>query len=159
MSAPEAAPESSAAGRPSFGRSMSVMWVYTLLRFGLFFVLWGLLALFNVRGYVGAGIALILSIPLSWVLLSRPRQAFAANLEQRVQYRVQQKSVLDAQLGGAGDGILDDGDAVDHDNAGELDDGELDDAGEIDNAGRGDDSAVRPGPNRSGGRPKRRGDG
>ena len=125
--------------RPSFGRSMSVMWIYTILRFGLFFVLWGLLALFNVRGYVGAGLALLLSIPLSWVLLSRPRQAFANNLEQRVQYRVEQKSALDAQLGGADANQSDMGDG----NAGEP-------AGSPD-AGPADSP-------RSDARPKRRGD-
>ncbi len=85
---------------PSFGRSMAVMWTYTVLRFGLFVVLWGLLYLFDVGWLISAAIALALSVPLSWVLLARPRRAFAANLEQRVNARVAQRAVLDARLEG-----------------------------------------------------------
>jgi Protein of unknown function (DUF4229) len=86
--------------RPSFGRSMSVMWIYTLARFGLFGVLYGILWLVGVGGFLGAIIALALSVPLSWVLLARPRQAFAANIEQRVNARVAKKAAFDAELDG-----------------------------------------------------------
>ena len=48
-------------------------------------------------------IALALSVPLSFVLLARPRQAFAAVLEQRVDARKARQADLDAQLQGASD--------------------------------------------------------
>jgi hypothetical protein len=86
--------------QPSFGRSMAVMWTYTLLRFGLFAAVWGLLVLFNVRGLLGLGLAVVLSVPLSWVLLARPRRAFAANLEQRMQARGYRRDDLAARLEG-----------------------------------------------------------
>jgi O-antigen ligase len=86
--------------QPTFRRSMGAMWLYTLLRFGLFFVLFGLLWLVGVKGFLGAIIALALSVPLSFVLLARPRQAFAAVLEQRVEARKQRQADLDAELSG-----------------------------------------------------------
>jgi len=76
------------------------MWLYTLLRFGLFFALFGLLWLVGVKGFLGAVIALALSVPLSFVLLARPRQAFATVLEQRVDARKQRQAELDAHLQG-----------------------------------------------------------
>jgi len=85
---------------PTFRRSMGAMWFYTVLRFGLFFVLFGLLWLVGVKGFLGAVIALALSVPLSFVLLARPRQAFAAVLEQRVDARKARQADLDAQLEG-----------------------------------------------------------
>jgi len=86
--------------QPTFRRSMGAMWLYTLLRFGLFFVLFGLLWLVGVKGFLGAVIALALSVPLSFVLLAKPRQAFAAVLEQRVDARKQRQAELDADLQG-----------------------------------------------------------
>lgn len=85
---------------PSFRRSMGAMWLYTALRFGLFFVLFGLLWLVGVKGYLGAILALVLSVPLSYVLLARPRAAFAAVLEQRVNARRTRQADLDAKLRG-----------------------------------------------------------
>jgi hypothetical protein len=76
------------------------MWLYTLLRFGVFFVLFGLLWLLNVRGFLGALIALGLSIPLSYVLLVGPRQRLASNLEQRVNARRNKATDLDSKLSG-----------------------------------------------------------
>jgi len=86
--------------QPTFRRSMGAMWLYTLLRFGLFFALFGLLWLVGVKGFLGAIIALALSVPLSFVLLARPRQAFAAVLEQRLEARQQRQADLDAELEG-----------------------------------------------------------
>ena len=86
--------------QPTFKRSMGTMWLYTVLRFGLFFALFGLLWLVGVKGFLGAIIALVLSVPLSFVLLARPRQAFAQVLEQRVEARRKRQSDLDAQLRG-----------------------------------------------------------
>jgi len=89
--------------QPSFGRTMSAMWLYTALRFGLFFALFGLLWLVGVKGFLGAVIALVLSVPLSFVLLAKPRAAFAAVLEQRVDARRARQAELDAKLRGDDD--------------------------------------------------------
>lgn len=85
---------------PSFRRSMGAMWLYTVLRFGLFFLLFGLLWLVGVKGYLGAVLALVLSVPLSYVLLAKPRAAFAEVLEQRVNARRARQTDLDAKLRG-----------------------------------------------------------
>jgi O-antigen ligase len=84
--------------RPTFGRSLGLFWLYTLLRFGLFGAIWALLWLVGVGWLIAAAIAVFLSIPLSWVLLARPRQAFAANIEQRVNARVERRADFDARL-------------------------------------------------------------
>ncbi len=82
----------------SFGGWMGSMWLYTLLRVALFFVLWGILVLLGVHGFVGAIAAAALSMPLSFVLLAVPRKRFAEKIEQRVQQRVQDRAALDEQL-------------------------------------------------------------
>jgi hypothetical protein len=84
--------------RPSFGRSLGLFWLYTLLRFGLFGALWLILWLVGVGWLIAAAIAVVLSIPLSWVLLARPRQAFAANIEQRVNFRVANSAAFTDRL-------------------------------------------------------------
>ncbi len=83
---------------PKFGRWMGAMWLYTLLRFGLFFALWGLLVLFGVHGLIGAVIALVLSVPLSFALLAKPRARFAEQLQARVAARHVERGNLDAEL-------------------------------------------------------------
>lgn len=85
---------------PTFRRSFGAMWLYTVLRFGLFFALFGLLWLVGVKGFLGAIIALVLSVPLSFVLLAKPRHRFAAVLEQRIEARKQRQHDLDAKLSG-----------------------------------------------------------
>lgn len=84
--------------QPAFGKWMGSMWVYTTLRFGLFFALWGLLFLLGVRGFLGALIALVLSVPLSLVLLAGPRAQFTRQLEMRVEARKTHREDLDAEL-------------------------------------------------------------
>jgi hypothetical protein len=86
--------------QPTFAGWMGSMWLYTILRFGLFFALWGVLELAGLRGFVGAFVALGLSVPLSFVLLSLPRARFAARLEQRVIARREYRSELDQKLSG-----------------------------------------------------------
>jgi hypothetical protein len=83
---------------PSFGKWMGSLWLYTLLRFGMFFALWGLLVLVGVTGYYAALIALVLSVPLSLVLLAKPRAAFTRQLEARVVARQAQRENLDTRL-------------------------------------------------------------
>jgi hypothetical protein len=89
--------------QPSFGRWMGAMWLYTALRIALFLALFGLLWLLGVTGFLGAIIALALSLPLSYVLLAKPRQAFAALIEQRIEARRARQADLDAKLSGDGD--------------------------------------------------------
>lgn len=84
--------------QPTFGRWMGSMWLYTVLRFGLFFALWGVMELVGLRGLFAAFIGLVLSIPLGLVLLRAPRAAVAGNIEQRIDARRQARADLDAQL-------------------------------------------------------------
>lgn len=74
------------------------MWLYTILRFGLFFALWGILELVGVHGFLAPILALVLSVPLSFVLLARPRAMFTRQLEARIQQRKDQRATLDARL-------------------------------------------------------------
>jgi hypothetical protein len=84
--------------QPSFRGWLGSMWLYTVLRFALFFALWGILELVGLHGLFAAFVALLLSVPLSFVVLARPRRAFAAQLERRVDARKQARDELDAQL-------------------------------------------------------------
>lgn len=89
--------------RPSFGRALGAFWVYTLLRFALFGVLWLLLWLVGIGALIAAAIAVLLSVPLSYFLLARPRAAFARTIEARVAFRQSKKADLDARLEGRAD--------------------------------------------------------
>lgn len=84
--------------RPSFAGWMGSMWMYTILRFALFFALWGIVVLLGLSGLFAALVALVLSVPLSFVLLARPRAAFVRQLEQRVEARKTARAELDAEL-------------------------------------------------------------
>jgi hypothetical protein len=85
---------------PSAVESLGAMWVYTVLRFAVFLALWGILWLARVPGFLAAVIALALSIPLSFVLLRKPRERLARNLEQRVNARRASHADLDSKLSG-----------------------------------------------------------
>jgi hypothetical protein len=85
---------------PSFGNWMGSMWLYTLLRFGLFLVLWGVLYVAGLHGLLGALIAVVLSVPLAFVLLARPRARFAATIEQRVEAQRARRAQLEEKLSG-----------------------------------------------------------
>jgi O-antigen ligase len=74
------------------------MWLYTILRFGLFFALWGLLVVLGLRGFLAPVLALVLSVPLSFVLLARPRARFTGRLEQRLAAHRAERADLDARL-------------------------------------------------------------
>jgi Protein of unknown function (DUF4229) len=84
--------------RSTFAGWMGSMWAYTILRFALFFALWGIVVLLGVHGLFAALLALVLSVPLSFVLLARPRAAFARQLEARVDARRAARVELDAKL-------------------------------------------------------------
>jgi hypothetical protein len=86
--------------KPTPGQTLGAMWLYTLLRFGLFLVLWALLWLARVPGLLAGLIAVVLSVPLSFVLLRRQRERVAANLQQRIIARQAQQHQFDARLSG-----------------------------------------------------------
>lgn len=86
--------------QPSFAGWMSSMWLYTGLRFGLFFALWGLLYLIGLHGFLAPVLALVLSVPLSFVLLAKPRARFASQIEARLAARRAERDDLDTQLDG-----------------------------------------------------------
>ena len=58
--------------------------MYTILRFLVFGVLFGLLWLVGVPVFLAAVLALGLSVPLSYVLLAKPRAALAETVEARL---------------------------------------------------------------------------
>lgn len=86
--------------QPTFAGWLGSMWLYTILRFGLFLALWGLITLAGLHGFSGAFVAVLLSVPLSFVLLSVPRARFAAKLEQRVNAHRDGRVALDQKLAG-----------------------------------------------------------
>jgi hypothetical protein len=90
----------SEANLPKQRHPLVLFWTYTLLRIIVFAVLFGLLWVFGLRGLIGAAVALLLSIPLSYVLLRRQRDAMAGQLHQRFVGREQKTADLDAALGG-----------------------------------------------------------
>jgi O-antigen ligase len=82
---------------------MGSMWLYTLLRFGMLLVLWGVLYLAGLGGLLALLLAAVLSVPLSFVLLARPRARLAANIEQRVNAHRENRADLDEKLAGEDD--------------------------------------------------------
>jgi hypothetical protein len=85
---------------PSFGRSIGTLWVYTILRFLVFGALFGLLWFFGVPAFLAAVLALLLSLPLSYVVLAKPRAALAETIEARMQVRRARHEELNARLHG-----------------------------------------------------------
>ena len=81
-----------------------LFWIYTGLRVALFLALFGVLWLSGLRGLLGAAVALALSVPLSFVLLARPRNAMAEEMHRRLTEREDRTRDLDARLGGDDDG-------------------------------------------------------
>jgi hypothetical protein len=87
-----------APAQPSFRGWMGSMWLYTLLRFGMFFALWGIAYLIGFHGFLGPLIALVVSVPLSLFLLAKPRERFTQQLELRMQARQVDRQRFDAEL-------------------------------------------------------------
>jgi hypothetical protein len=90
--------------QPTFAGWMGSMWLYTALRIGLFLALWGIVVLAGLHAFIGAVVAAILSAPLSYVLLARPRARLAATIEARMAVRREDRAALDAELSGEDDG-------------------------------------------------------
>lgn len=77
---------------------MTSMWLYTLLRFGLFAVLWLVLWLIGLEPVLAGIIAAFASVPISYFALQVPRQRFAAKIEQRLAARREAQDQLDRDL-------------------------------------------------------------
>ncbi len=73
-------------------------WIYTGLRLALLLAIFGLLWLFGLGGFVGAAVALLLTIPLSYVVLARPRAAMVASMDLLREQRRVRTNALDEQL-------------------------------------------------------------
>jgi hypothetical protein len=58
--------------------------LYTLLRLGIFAVALGVLYLVGARGIVLLGVAAVISAALSFVILSRQREAMAGSISGRM---------------------------------------------------------------------------
>ena len=91
-------------GAPPRGRRISHplawFWIYTGLRVAVFAIILGLLWVSGVRGLLGAAVALVLSVPLSYVILARPRARLTEALHDRLMGRRQRTEAFDAQLSG-----------------------------------------------------------
>ncbi len=79
---------------------LAIMWIYSGLRIGLFLALWGVVYLLGLSGLVGAFVALVLSVPLSYALFGKQRRALAASLHDRMTVRQERTDELDSQLAG-----------------------------------------------------------
>ena len=93
-------PEGPPPPEPSFGRSIGALWLYTILRFLVFGILFGLLWLVGAPGFLAAVLALLLSVPLSYVLLAKPRAALAETIEARLRARRTRSDKLSSRLKG-----------------------------------------------------------
>lgn len=58
--------------------------LYTLLRLGIFAVALGVLYLVGARGIVLLGVAAVISAALSFIILSRQREAMAGSISGRI---------------------------------------------------------------------------
>jgi hypothetical protein len=84
--------------QPSFRGWMGSMWLYTALRFGMFFALWGIAVLIGFNGFLAPLLALVVSVPLSLLVLARPRRRFTEQIELRMAARQAERARLDAEL-------------------------------------------------------------
>lgn len=80
---------------------MGALWLYTILRFGLFAAIWAILYLIGLQWFIAALAALGLSIPLSIVLLAKPRAMLSETIEQRLERQKERRADFDARLEGA----------------------------------------------------------
>lgn len=106
MTSPQGTDMGEKTPRSGFGAWMGSMWLYTLLRIALFLALWGLLVLVGLEGLFALLIAAVLSVPLSYVLLARPRARFAATIEDRLEAHRAERARLDRELSGDDDSAV-----------------------------------------------------
>jgi hypothetical protein len=74
--------------------------IYTAGRVLVFAVLAGLLWLVGLRGFLLVIAALVLSVPVSYFVLARQRDALAADVERKVTNRQNRREDLRSQLRG-----------------------------------------------------------
>lgn len=79
---------------------LAVVWIYTLARVAVFAAIFGLLYAFGLQGLLAAALAVLLSVPISFVVLAKPRAALAESVQRRLERRDRAAADLDAQLGG-----------------------------------------------------------
>jgi hypothetical protein len=77
--------------------------IYTSARVLIFLVLAGLGWLAGLRGFLLVFVALLVSVPLSYFFLARQRDAFAADVERKVNDRRTKREHLRSQLRGDDD--------------------------------------------------------
>lgn len=82
----------------SWLKGYRAFWIYTIARFALFAVIALLLWVVGVPSLFALLIAIVVSVPLSWFLLAKPRQAFAATIEARVSQRRERSEDLGKRL-------------------------------------------------------------
>jgi hypothetical protein len=87
---------------PARGR-ISPAVTYTAGRLALFLVVAALLYAIGFRTFALVLLALVISMPLSYLVLRRQREAFAAQVAQRVEHRRAEKEKLRADLRGDAD--------------------------------------------------------
>jgi hypothetical protein len=74
--------------------------MYSVARLLLFVAVAALLYALNLRGLLLGAVALLVTLPLSYVLLARLRNAFAQDVERRVSERRERQADLRARLRG-----------------------------------------------------------
>ena len=62
---------------------MKEFWTYTVLRLSILAAALGIVYLLGARGVLWLLLSFVLSAAISWVVLSRPRAAFADRIERR----------------------------------------------------------------------------
>jgi p-aminobenzoyl-glutamate transporter AbgT len=82
----------------TFAGWMGSMWLYTVLRFGVFGLLWVILWAVGLEPILAGIIAAFASVPISYVALQVPRQRFAQKIEQRIAARRDARDALDSEL-------------------------------------------------------------
>jgi hypothetical protein len=79
---------------------MNPVVAYTLGRIGVFAAVAGVLYLIGFRNYALVLLALLISMPLSYLVLRRQRTAFADSVSERLERRRAEKESLRAELRG-----------------------------------------------------------
>ncbi len=82
---------------------MRAFLTYTVARLAVFAVVATVLYFVGLRSFVLVALALLVSLPLSYVLLRRQREALSTEVERRVDGRRQRRTELRDQLRGDGD--------------------------------------------------------
>lgn len=79
---------------------MRTITLYTAARLAVLVATAAVLALFGLRGFLLAALAVVISLPASYLLLARQRSALAADVERRLADRRDRRADLRSQLRG-----------------------------------------------------------